>query len=117
ICGTMLETFWPPMVVPESDEPLLEEGLWAVLLHLLPPLALYTIPIVVILGGFLFFLLLGGLRVLSALALPQYLAAPWCFKCKYPVPGSIDGRPCPNCPECGEPILREIAALAAERGT
>ena len=73
----------------------------------------------------LFWLTLFGASVLSfvgALAtrkarrfLRRYLPAPWCFKCKYPIPPPREGRSYSICPECGEPIPPEIAKLAAGR--
>ncbi|MFG0283361.1 MAG: hypothetical protein ACF8R7_02970 [Phycisphaerales bacterium JB039] len=45
--------------------------------------------------------------------LPRFLAAPWCFKCKYPVQPPPEPGAGSICPECGEPIAPEIARLAA----
>ena len=49
--------------------------------------------------------------------LRRYLPAPWCFKCKYPIPPPREGRSYSICPECGEPIPPEIARLVARGAT
>ncbi|MFG0283360.1 MAG: hypothetical protein ACF8R7_02965 [Phycisphaerales bacterium JB039] len=58
-------------------------------------------------------LLLASQAMVMRRAVNRFLDAPWCFKCKYPIPPPREGRSYSICPECGEPIAPEIARLAA----
>jgi hypothetical protein len=89
----------PPMLTRKHS---MIERAWDTLFVILLPAA----------AGLPFFaLLFAGLASKTRRFLRRYLPEPWCFKCRYPTPGTAT-----VCPECGEPIPPEIAGLVAQRG-